>query len=100
MVPSWLPLAALNSQSHIIYCSPLRTRVVLTKVRKSTNTGLMPYGRVIFSTVTIERNNKQLLDSFFVILGLIKVEVIIIRRSRRLITLTETKIRYHKNLIL
>ena len=39
-------------------------------------------------------NNKQLLDEVFVISGIIKVEVIVISRSRRLrlITLTETLI--------
>ena len=42
---------------------------------------------------------KQLLDEVFVISGIIKVEVGVISRSRRFITLTVNYSGYHKNRI-
>ena len=49
---------------------------------------------LFYPRITMSADNKQLLDEVFVIFGIIKVEVSVISRSRRLrlITLTETLI--------
>ena len=63
-------------------------RIYICKVFETGPTVYRPYPK------TLELNYKQLLDEVFVISGIIKVEVSVISRSRRLrlITLTETLI--------